>query len=80
MAIATRANRPVRLVIERDGKRIERQVVPASIDRFDTGAIGVLPVTHPQIAGSKGQPGRRPGCTRASSSSRRRARPCFAGT
>ena len=38
IAIATRANRPVRLVIERDGKRIERQVVPASMDRFDTGA------------------------------------------
>ena len=49
MTIATRANRPVRLAIERDGKRIERQVVPTSIDRFETGAIGVIPVTHPQI-------------------------------
>jgi regulator of sigma E protease len=58
MAIATRANRPVRLVIERDGKRIERQVVPAAVDRFETGAIGVLPVTHPQIdAVREGQPG-----------------------
>ena len=28
IAIATRANRPVRLTIERDGKRIERQVTP----------------------------------------------------
>ena len=58
IAIATRAKRPVRLVIERDGKRIERQVVPASMDRFDTGAIGVLRVTHPQIAEIRtGQPG-----------------------
>jgi regulator of sigma E protease len=58
MAIATRANRPVRLTIERDGKRVERQVTPAAIDRFETGAIGVLPVTHPQIAEVRsGQPG-----------------------
>jgi regulator of sigma E protease len=58
MTIATRANRPVRLAIERDGKRIERQVVPAAVDRFETGAIGVLPVTHPQIdAVRDGQPG-----------------------
>ena len=58
LAVATRANRQVRLTIERDGKRIERQVVPAAIDRFETGAIGVMPVTHPQIAEvRKGQPG-----------------------
>jgi regulator of sigma E protease len=58
LAVATRANRQVRITIERDGKRIERQVVPAAIDRFETGAIGVLPVTHPQIAEvRKGQPG-----------------------
>ena len=58
IAVATRANRPVRLTIERDGKRIERQVTPAAIDRFETGSIGVLPVTHPQIAEVRsGQPG-----------------------
>jgi len=58
LAVATRANRQVRLTIERDGKQIERQVVPAAIDRFETGAIGVMPVTHPQIAEvRKGQPG-----------------------
>ena len=58
IAVATRANRPVRLTIERDGKRIERQVTPAAIDKFETGAIGVLPVTHPQIAEVRsGQPG-----------------------
>jgi regulator of sigma E protease len=58
IAIATRANRPVRLTIEREGKRIERQVTPAAVDRYETGAIGVLPVTHPQIAEVRGgQPG-----------------------
>jgi regulator of sigma E protease len=49
LAIAMRANRPVRLVIERNGKVMEREVVPASVDRFDTGDIGVLPLMHPQI-------------------------------
>ena len=52
------ANRQVRLTIERDGKRIERQVVPAAVDKYETGAIGVMPVTHPQIAEvHAGQPG-----------------------
>jgi len=58
IAVATRANRPVRLVIERDGKRLERQVVPKAVDRFETGSIGVLPVLNPQIAEIReGQPG-----------------------
>jgi regulator of sigma E protease len=58
MTTATRANRPVRLVIERDGKRTERQVMPVAVDRFETAAVGLLPVTHPQIDTlHKGQPG-----------------------
>jgi regulator of sigma E protease len=58
LAIATRTNRTVTLGIERGGSRIERQVVPKAIDRFETGSIGVLPVVHPQIADvRKGQPG-----------------------
>jgi regulator of sigma E protease len=58
MATATRANRPVRIVVEREGKRIERQLVPVAIDRYETGAVGVLPVMHPQIDSlQKGQPG-----------------------
>ena len=58
MTTATRANRPVRIVIERDGKRTERQVMPVAVDRFETAAVGLLPVTHPQIDTlHKGQPG-----------------------
>jgi regulator of sigma E protease len=58
LAIATRTNRTVTLGIERGGSRIERQVVPKAIDRFETGSIGVLPVVQPQIADvRKGQPG-----------------------
>jgi regulator of sigma E protease len=58
LAVATRTNRTVTLGIDRGGSRIERQVVPKAIDRFETGSIGVLPVVHPQIAEvRKGQPG-----------------------
>ncbi len=65
MATATRANRPVRIVVERGGKRIERQVVPVAVDRFETGAVGVLPVTYPQIDTlHKGQPGDEAGLRR----------------
>ena len=61
--------------IERDGKRIERQVVPAPVDRYDTGAIGVLPVTHPQISVvNEGQPADEADCRGAISSSPRPAR------
>ena len=58
LSVGARAKRPVRLGIERDGKRIEREVVPAAVDKYETGAIGVMPVTHPQIAETRvGQPG-----------------------
>ena len=58
LSVGARAKRPVRWVIERDGKRIEREVVPAAVDKYETGAIGVMPVTHPQIAETRvGQPG-----------------------
>ena len=39
-----------RSAIERDGQRIERQVVPAAVGKFEIGDIGVLPIMHPQIA------------------------------
>jgi regulator of sigma E protease len=58
LAVATRTNRTVTLGIDRGGTRIDRQVVPKAIDRFETGSIGVLPVIQPQIAEiRKGQPG-----------------------
>jgi regulator of sigma E protease len=49
MMIVTRAKRPVRLGIERDGKMLERQVVPAAVDKFESGDIGVVPVVRPAI-------------------------------
>ncbi len=49
MTIITRANRPVRLALERDGKMLERQVVPVAVDKFESGDIGVRPVFRPAI-------------------------------
>ena len=55
--VGTRAGRPTRLEIDRGGQMIERQVVPVSIDKYDTGDIGVRPEIHPQIAEARpGQP------------------------
>jgi regulator of sigma E protease len=58
MAIAMRAHRTVTLGIDRRGQRIERQVVPVAVDRFETGSIGVIPVLNPQVAEiNEGTPG-----------------------
>jgi len=57
-----RANRPSRLVVERDGKRLERTVTPVPVDRFESGATGLLPVTYPQIETlQSGQPAEQSG-------------------
>lgn len=51
LTIATRANRPVRLTIVRDGQYIERQLVPSAGDKYETGEIGIVPRMHPEITG-----------------------------
>jgi regulator of sigma E protease len=62
LVTAMRPNRPTRLVIERDGKRIDREIVPVAVDRFETGATGLLPITYPQLDSlQKDQPGDKAG-------------------
>jgi len=54
----SRAQRPTRLLIERDGKQFERTITPVPVDRFESGATGIIPVTHPRIDTlQSGQPG-----------------------
>jgi regulator of sigma E protease len=47
--VATRAKRPTRLVVSRGGTVHESTVTPVSVDRYDTGDIGVKPLIHPEI-------------------------------
>jgi regulator of sigma E protease len=52
LAINTRPNREVALVIDRGGESITRSVTPRvdkSQSRFEIGEIGVLPNTHPHV-------------------------------
>ena len=65
IAIGTRANREVSLVLQRDGRETERRitpVVPPGQSRFEIGDIGVLPDVHPHLLSiSPGEPGERAG-------------------
>jgi regulator of sigma E protease len=49
MAILPKANRKVTLVIERNGQTIEKEVVPASVSKFELGELGVRPIMRPQL-------------------------------
>ncbi len=49
LAVLPKANRQVRLVVEREGKPLEITVVPTAIGKYEMGDIGVLPVMHPEI-------------------------------
>jgi regulator of sigma E protease len=57
LLITSRANRTARLEIDRGGQVIERQVVPRSADKYDTGDIGIGQVMRPEIMALRpGQP------------------------
>jgi regulator of sigma E protease len=64
----TRANRPVKLTIIRDGKTIEREVTPMAVGKYEEGVTGVMPPMRPQVSTLQpGEPaelsGLRPGDT-----------------
>jgi regulator of sigma E protease len=50
MAIGTKADRNVELVVMRDGREQRITVRPASQGRFEIGDIGVLPDVYPSVA------------------------------
>jgi regulator of sigma E protease len=49
MMVATKANRPIMLRVERNGKVFEREVTPAAQSKYEIGDIGVMPVINPEI-------------------------------
>ena len=46
----TKANRPVKLTILRDGKTVEVEVVPTAVGKYEEGVTGVIPPLRPQVA------------------------------
>lgn len=50
MAVATKANRQLALVVERDGSYLDLTVVPEATGDFDMGDLRVGPVLRPQIS------------------------------
>jgi regulator of sigma E protease len=65
IAIGTRANKEVTIVLQRDGREMEHRitpVVPPGQSRFEVGDIGVLPNVHPHLVSiTAGEPGARAG-------------------
>jgi regulator of sigma E protease len=49
MAVATKANRPVMLRVQRDGDVFERQVTPTPQSKYEIGDIGIMPALNPEV-------------------------------
>lgn len=49
LEILGKAKRNVTLVVERNGQAVEKQMVPASIGKFEIGEIGILPPMRPEV-------------------------------
>jgi regulator of sigma E protease len=62
MYVVPKANREIRIALERDGRPIETRVTADSSTKFELGSIGVLPVMRMQLnAVTPGGPGARGG-------------------
>ncbi|MFB3853244.1 MAG: RIP metalloprotease RseP [Vicinamibacterales bacterium] len=62
IAIGTRANRPVPVVLLREGRRTTVEVVPDARTEYEIGEIGVLPDVYPHVqAVNPGEPADRAG-------------------
>ena len=57
MEILGKAGRTVTLIIDRGGKALEKQLVPAASGKFEVGDIGILPVMRPEfLSVNNGEP------------------------
>ena len=62
MAILPKAGRQVSLVVERGGQTVEKQLVPASVGKFEMAYVGIDPPMRPEIVElNKGEPGHESG-------------------
>lgn len=57
MEVLPRGGREVSLTIERGGQRLDQQLVPAAVGKYEAGDIGILPPARPEIAAvNQGEP------------------------
>jgi regulator of sigma E protease len=57
MQVLPRAGRTLQFTIERDGTRIQQEVVPETVGKYEMGEVGIIPAIRPQIvAVSPGEP------------------------
>ncbi|MBA2301195.1 MAG: RIP metalloprotease RseP [Acidobacteria bacterium] len=49
MAVATKANRPVTLQVERNGATLQKLLTPAAQSKYEIGDIGIVPVLNPEV-------------------------------
>jgi regulator of sigma E protease len=49
VAIGTKANREIEVVVEREGRRETLRVTPSAATKYEVGDVGVLPEMRPQI-------------------------------
>ena len=62
IAILPKAKRTVTLGVDRNGQRIEKQLVPAAVGKFEIGDIGILPPMRPEIVSlTPGEPAQKSG-------------------
>ena len=50
VAVATKANRTVPVLLMRDGRTMTVDVTPKAVSKYEIGDIGVLPILRPEIA------------------------------
>ena len=50
LAVGTKANRTVPLLIQRDGKTMTLDVTPKAVGKYEIGDIGILPILRPEVA------------------------------
>ena len=49
IAVLPKANRELRIDVERNGERREVRVTPASVGKYEAGSLGILPAIRPQV-------------------------------
>ena len=49
LAVLPKANRELRIEVERNGQRREVKIVPSSVGKYEAGSLGILPKIRPQV-------------------------------